>query len=286
MSDRSKATEKAKVPNLMALCRRHLAQTFGPQWEKTLLAPAARLAAAPPCRHRLDGRAQQIFHHLRHGGRYPAAAFRAYTEEVGNYDQVSRAMAQNPSEALSLASHWIAKVEWTLREAPLLGAGAKHDSEDDVSFHDSSSEASEGEEEEGDPYEKGEEQDQEDRGQAEAASERSRRLRALRQQRHQLEAQIEEGERNMRSLHALAVGRRREVGRVHRPGLLLRSSPPRPALQISTRGQLHRELASASAASAAEAAVATPPSLSRVLDIDDENHEPTFTLPVLDLTAG
>ncbi len=108
MSDRSKA--KAKVPNLLALCRRHLSQTFGSQWEKTLLAPAARLGAAPPCRHRLDGRAQQIFHHLRHGGRYPAATFRAYTEDVGDYHQVSCAMAQKPSQALSLASHWIAKV--------------------------------------------------------------------------------------------------------------------------------------------------------------------------------
>ena len=247
MSDRSKAKAKAKakakVPNLLALCRRHLAQTFGSQWEKTLLAPAARLAAAPPCRHRLDGRAQQIFHHLRHGGRYPSATFRAYTEDVGNYDKVSRAMAQKPSEALSLASHWIAKVEWTLREAPLLGAGAKNDSEDDISFHDSSSEAPEGEEEEGDQHEKDEEQDEE-RDKTEAASKPSKRLRALRRKRHQLEAQIEEGERNMRSLH--------------------------------------RELASASASTA----VVAPPSLSRVLDVDDENHEPTFTLPVLDLTAG
>ena len=167
--------------DLLALCRRHLKQTYGDRWEKTLLAPAARLAP-PRCGHRLEGRARQIFHRLRHGGRYPAAAFTAYPA-VGTYAEVRAAMAERPAEALSLASHWVAKVEWTLREAPLLAAGAEPDEE--VSFHDDSDSDQAGESAEPAGDQAG------DQGQ----------LAVLRRERLELEAKIEEGERRMRSLH-------------------------------------------------------------------------------------
>jgi hypothetical protein len=220
--------------DLLALCRRHLKQTYGDRWEKTLLAPAARLAP-PRCGHRLEGRARQIFHRLRHGGRYPAAAFTAYPA-VGTYAEVRAAMAERPAEALSLASHWVAKVEWTLREAPLLAAGAEPDEE--VSFHDDSDSkaGSEGEEAAEAAEEAAELAEEAAEEPAEGGGERAGQLAALRRQRLELEAKIEEGERRMRSLH----------------------------------GQLR---------------VAVPPSLSHVLDVEDVHHEPSFTLPVLDLTS-